>query len=231
MVEVHHVQRIQREARRGQAERYPLSPDPCLHQGPPTPRLGKLRRHRHGEGFRGDPRRLHGDAPRLHLNRVVILVRARDRPFQGLGKLGLLPARKLERFAVARRDQIVNAERDERRTTAHEKADNALAFDGIETEVPAQHGERGPRALYVADHIAVDRSGQVADIDLRLLQPSAETDGPHERPEADPSRPCSNARAASFHHPPKAGKLGEEGVGARVPGPDSALRHMHHPAP
>ena len=31
MVEVHHVQRIQREARRGQAERYPLAPDPCLH--------------------------------------------------------------------------------------------------------------------------------------------------------------------------------------------------------
>ena len=126
MLQPDRVGRIEREARGRQTERRRLPAHPRLHQRAAAAPLGLLGRDRHGEGLGGDPRRVHGDTPRLDEGRVVILVGAGDLPLQRLRQFRLLAARQFQHVALAGGHEIVGREGGDGGPAAHDEADHAL---------------------------------------------------------------------------------------------------------
>ncbi|SUZ33570.1 hypothetical protein ROE7235_03342 [Roseibaca ekhonensis] len=230
MLQPDRVGRVEREARGRQSERRRLASHPCLHQGTAAAPLGLLGRHRHREGLGGDAGRVHRDAPRLDEGRVVILIRPRDLPFQGLRQFGLLAARQFQHVALAGGDQIVVDEGGDRGPAAHDEADHALGLNGVEAEVARQRGDRGARAFERGDGVALDRAPESGDVDPRLGQPGAQAEVPDECGERRRAQPSGQPVPEPPVRPvrPDVGQRREERVRPRVPCPGGAFRHMHH---
>ncbi len=138
MLQPDRVGRIEREARGRQTERQRLAPHPRLHQRTAAAAFGLLGRHRHRKALRGNPGRVHGDAPRLDEGRVVVLIGAGDLPLQSLREFGLLAAGQFQQVALAGGHQIVRSEGDDRGPAPYDKVDHALGLDGVEAEVVRQ---------------------------------------------------------------------------------------------
>ena len=232
MREPDRVGRIEREARGRQTERRRLAPHPRLHQRAAAAPLGFLGRHRHREGLGGDARRVHGDAPRLDEGRVVILVGARDLPFQRLRQFGLLAARQFQHVALAGGHQIVGREGGDGGPAAHDEADHALGLHRVEAEMARQRGDRGARAFQRRDGVALDRAPEAGDVDPGLGQPGAQAEVPDERRQRHraepPGQPVPQPPVRAVR--PDVGQRREERIGPRVPGPGGAFGHMHHAA-
>ncbi len=111
----HDIGRIERQPRGRQTERCCLPPGPGFHQRAAAAPFGFLGRDRHRKALRGDPRRVHGDPARLDEGGVVILIGARNLPFERLRQFGLLRAGQFQHVALAGRDQIVVRRRWPRR--------------------------------------------------------------------------------------------------------------------
>ena len=173
MGEPDRIGRIEREARGRQTEHRRLAAHPRLHQRAAAAAFGLLGRHGHWKALRGNPRRVHGDAPRLDEGRVVILVGTRDLPFQGLRQFGLLAARQFQHVAFAGCHQIVGREGGDGGPAAHDEADHPFGLDGVEAEVARQRGDRGARAFQRRDGVALDRAPETGDVDPVLGQPGA----------------------------------------------------------
>ena len=159
MVEPHHVARIEREARRRQPEGGGLAADPLLEQRAAAAPLGVAGRRGDGEALRGHPQRRAGRAAGLDAHRVVFLVGAHQLPLQRLRQLGLLRADQLDDLGVGvgAGDEVVEGERRHRPAVARLEADDALALDRVEAEVPRERRDRGARALERGDQVAVRR--------------------------------------------------------------------------
>ena len=234
MVEPHHVAGIERQPRRRQPEGRGLAADPLLEQRPAAAALGVAGGRGDGEGLRGHAQRRAGRAARLDAHRVVLLVGAHQLPLQRLRQLGLLRPHQLEDLGVGvgAGDEIVEGERRHRPAVARLEADDALALDRVEAEVPRQRRDRGARAFERGDQIAVDDVGERRDVDLAVRQPGAAAELADEAAERDRAEPAVQPVA----EPPVVGvgpdvaarREGRERP--RVPGPGGGLGGGDHPA-
>ena len=201
MVEPDHVAGIEREARRRQPERGGLAADPFLEQRPPAAALGVAGGRRDRKGLGGDPQRRAGRAPRLDAHRVILLVGAHQLPLQRLRQLGLLRPHQLDDLGVGvgARHKVVEGERRHRPPVARLEADDALALDRVEAEMPRQGRDRGARAFECSDQVSMHHVGEGRDVDLAVGQPGAAAEVAHQRARARPIRAgrSANGRAAS----------------------------------
>ena len=234
VVEPHHVARIEREPRRRQPEGRGLAADPFLEQRPAAAALGVAGGRGDGEALGGHPERRTGRAARLDAHRVVFLVGAHQLPLQRLRQLGLLRPHQLDDLGVGvgAGHEVVESERRYRPPVARLEADDALALDRVEAELPRQRRDRGARAFERGDQIAVHDVGERRDVDLAVGQPGAAAELAHEAAERDRAEPAVQPVA----EPPVVGvgpdvaarREGRERP--RVPGPGRGLGGGDHPA-
>lgn len=118
MGEPDHVGGIERQPRGRKAEGRALAPGPGFEQSAAASAFRLFRRNGHRETLRCDPRRVDGDAPRLDERGVVILIGARQLPFQRLRQLGLLAPRQFQHVTLASGNQIVGRDGGDRRPAA-----------------------------------------------------------------------------------------------------------------
>lgn len=230
MVQGDHVARIEGKLGGRQPEGSGLAPHPRFHQRAAAAPIGFFGRHRHREAVRGHPRRPYRDAPRLDGHPVVILVRARDLPLEGMRQFGLLPARQFHHLARARGHHVVGRDGCDPTAPAHGEADATLAPEGIEPEMSRQHGERGPGRFQRGDDIAVHRAGQARDVNPDIRQPRALAEVAHQRRQRDRAEPAGQPvlQTPVLAIGPEVAEFREERIGPGVPCPPGAFGNIDH---